>query len=166
MRSDGRAPCTGGSFPYSQFAIRYSLNCCLAAAILTLTASIAFANGIEAGLWKITTIVETGGMTGPPRQTSKCLTAEQVQNLPATFSPIATTINSDCAPMERNFDGKKLTWHLVCKGQVDMELTGAFDFDSPHHYTGSVETKAAMAGQPMPGSKSTLEGQWVSACPQ
>jgi len=134
--------------------------------LLVLPAVPTFADGIEAGLWKITTTADTGGMVGPPRETSKCLTAEQVSDLAATFSPIANTINSTCAPMERTFDGKKLNWHLVCKGQLDMELTGAFTFDSPHHYTGMVQSKASMAGQPVPESKSTVEGVWVSACPQ
>jgi hypothetical protein len=137
-----------------------------AAAVLALTISAAFADGIEAGLWKIITVIDTGGMTGPPRQSAKCLTAEQVQDLPATFSPISGTINSTCAPMERSFDGKKLSWHLVCKGQLDMELAGEFNFDTPHHYTGMVESKASMAGQAMPGSKNTVEGQWLSACPK
>ncbi len=147
--------------PYTRVALPAAI-----AALLAFTASIAFADGIEAGLWKITTIVKTGGMTGPPHQSAKCLTADQVADLPATFSPIANTINSTCAPMQRSFDGKKLSWHLVCKGQLDMELTGQFNFDGPHHYTGSVESKASMAGQPMPDSKSTVEGEWVSACQQ
>lgn len=138
----------------------------VAAIVLALTALPAMAGGIDAGLWKITTTVETGGMTRPPRQSAKCLTAEQVADLPATFSPLASTINSTCEPIQRSFDGKKLAWHLVCKGQLDMELTGAFNFDSAHHYTGTVESKASMAGQPIPGSKNTVEGQWVSACPQ
>jgi hypothetical protein len=171
MKIGGRKPAMVGRCPYSPFTIRHSPKHCVAltvatAAVFFCGASIAFADGIEAGLWKITTIIETGGMAGPPRETAKCLTAEQVKDLPATFSPIASTINSTCAPMERSFDGKKLTWHLVCKGQLDMELTGTFNFDSPHHYTGSVETKASMAGQPMPDSKTTHEAQWVSACPQ
>jgi hypothetical protein len=136
------------------------------AAILVSANLVAFADGIEAGLWKTTTVVETGGMTGPPRESAKCLTAADVQDLPSTFSIRASTINSDCAPMERSFDGKQLKWHLVCKGQVDMELTGAFSFDNPHHYTGTVEATASMAGQPLPGSKNTVEGNWVSACPQ
>ena len=138
----------------------------IAVAIVALPATIALADGIEAGLWRITSTAENGGMAGPPRQSSKCLTAEQVKDLPAMFSPIASTINSTCEPMQRSFDGKKLTWHLVCKGQLDMELNGVFDFDSPHHYTGTVQSAASMAGQPMPGSKNTVEGQWVSACPQ
>lgn len=137
-----------------------------AAAVPAVIGPIALADGIEAGLWKITAVIETGGMTGQPRQSAKCLTAEQVADLPATFSPVATTINSDCAPIERSFDGKQLKWHLLCKGQLDMELTGEFVFDSPHHYTGMVQTKASMAGQPMPDSKNTVEGEWVSACPQ
>lgn len=138
----------------------------VAAAVPAVTASAALADGIEAGLWKITTIVESGGMVSPPRQSTKCLSPDQVANLPANFSPVATTVNSDCEPMERTFDGKLLKWHLVCKGQLDMELTGEFNFDSPHHYSGTVETKASMAGQPMPDSKNTVEAEWVSACTQ
>jgi hypothetical protein len=138
----------------------------VAAAVLALAASAAFADGIEAGLWKITTIIETNGMTGPPRVTTKCLTAEQVADLPATFSPVASTINSTCEPMQHSFDGKKLNWHLVCKGELNMQLAGEFNFDTPHHYTGSVQSTASMGGQTMPGSKNTVEGQWVSACPK
>jgi hypothetical protein len=171
MKIDGRTG-LGESFPYSPFAARHSPKrrvAVLAGAvgILALSAPVAAAaDGIEAGLWKITTTIETGGRAGPPRQSSKCLTADQVKDLPATFSPIANTINSTCEPMQRSFDGRKLTWHLVCKGQLDMELTGEFNFDSPHHYTGTVQSTASMAGQPMPGSKNSVEGVWVSACPQ
>jgi hypothetical protein len=137
-----------------------------AAVALAVTASTVFAGGIEAGLWKITSIVRTGGVTGPPRQTSKCLTAQDVRDLPTTFSPIANTINSTCAPIERSFDGTKLSWHLVCKGQFNMQLDGAFDFDGAHHYTGTVRTKASLAGRPMPDLQQTLEAEWVSACRQ
>jgi hypothetical protein len=133
-------------------------------AILAAMLSLACAEEIQAGLWKITTIVDTGGMTGPPRDTFKCYTAEDVRDLPKIFSPQATTINSMCAPLERTFDGEKLNFHLICKGQLDMELTGAFDFDSARHYTGTVEAKAAMAGQTMPGSVQKLDAHWVSEC--
>ena len=47
-----------------------------------------------------------------------------------------------------------------------MELTGDFTFDSPHHYTATIRTKAEMAGTTMVYSQNTLEGQWLSACPQ
>jgi hypothetical protein len=59
-----------------------------------------------------------------------------------------------------------LTWRLVCKGQLDMELTGDFTFDDPHHYTGVVHTKAEMAGMLMVDSRNMLEGRWTSECSQ
>ena len=62
-------------------------------------------------------------------------------------------------------DGPRLTWHLVCKGQMNMDLAGDFNFDSPHHYTGTVRTKAEMAGMQMIDTRNMVEGQWVSACP-
>ncbi len=135
-------------------------------ATFALAASPAFADGIEPGLWKITSQAENGGMVSPPHESSKCLTAEQTGDLGATFSPTATTINSDCAPIERSLKGPLLTWHLVCKGQLTMELTGAFNFDSPHHYSGTVRTKAVMPGMPPVDTQNSVEGQWVSACPQ
>jgi hypothetical protein len=130
------------------------------AALLTL----AKAEGMQAGLWKITAAVESGGVTGPPHNSFKCLTQEQVQDIPNTFSPQAATINSICAPIERTFDGRKFNFHLICKGQLDMELTGAFDFDNPRHYTGTVEVKAEMAGQSMPSTLQKLDAAWVSEC--
>lgn len=134
-------------------------------AVLVGVASVAFAaDGIDPGLWKITQRTETGGVIGPPHESSKCLTADEVRDLATTFSPVAGTVNSVCAPIERNLTGQRLTWRLVCKGQLDMELTGEFNFDSPHHYTAIVRTKAAMAGTPMVDSQNTLEAEWVSAC--
>jgi len=53
----------------------------LFAAVLASWTSIAFADGIEPGLWKITTRVETGGVVGPPRESGKCLTAEETRDL-------------------------------------------------------------------------------------
>ncbi len=134
------------------------------AAALVLAASVALADGIDPGLWKIITRTETGGVIGPPHESSKCLTAEQTRNLATTFSPIPQTINSVCAPIEHSLNGPRLSWRLVCKGQLDMELTGEFDFDSPHHYSGTVRTKATMAGTPMVDAQNTLEAEWVSEC--
>ncbi len=127
-------------------------------------ASIARAEGIEPGLWKITSRTQTGGVIGPPHLSSKCLTADEAKDVPTTFSPVPRTVNSECAPIERKFDGQKLTWRLVCKGQLNMELDGEFSFDSPRHYTGTVRSKAEMAGQTMIDSQQTMEAQWISAC--
>src|SRR5580692_4628177 len=126
-----------------------------AAVLLTLAATAASAAGIDPGLWKVISRTATGGVIGPPHETSKCLTPEQTRDLATTFSPVAGTINSVCGPIERNLSGGKLTWRLVCKGQLDMELTGEFSFDDPHHYSGVIHTKAEMAGTPMVDSRNT-----------
>lgn len=138
----------------------------LAALMLAATATAAPAASLDPGLWRVITRTETGGVIGPPHEGSKCLTAEQTADLATTFSPVPNTINSVCAPIERSLEGDKLTWRLTCKGQLNMELSGDFTFQDPHHYTATVRTKADMAGTPMVDSQNMLEGQWVSACPQ
>jgi hypothetical protein len=127
--------------------------------------SMAFADGIEPGLWKIMTRVATGVVLGPPQPSQKCLTSAQTGDLAATFSPVANTINSECAPLERSFVDGKLSWKLVCKGQLNMELTGEFHFDSPRHYSATVHSKAEMGGQQVANSQSVIDAQWVSDCP-
>ena len=132
---------------------------------MALVSTASLADGIEAGLWKVITRTETGGVIGPPHESLKCLTSEQTSDLATTFSPVAGTINSVCAPIDRSLKDGRLTWHLVCKGQLDMDLSGEFNFDDPHHYTGNVRTRAQMAGMQMVDSQNMLEGQWMSACP-
>jgi hypothetical protein len=145
---------------------RLMLTAACALAGLSFAVAAAYADGIDPGLWKITTRTQSAGVVGPPHESSKCLTADQTSDLGTTFSPVPQTINSVCAPIERSLNGPLLNWHLVCKGQLDMELTGEFNFDSPHHYTATVRTTASMGGMPMGDTQNMLEGQWVSACPQ
>ncbi len=135
----------------------------LAAMVAGTTTAFA-ADVLEPGLWRIVTRTETGGVIGPPHESSKCLTADQTGDPATTFSPVPSTVNSVCEPIMRRLEGKELTWHLVCKGQLDMELTGEFNFDTPRHYTATVSTKAVMAGRTMVDSRNTLEAQWVSEC--
>jgi hypothetical protein len=131
--------------------------------LFSVATSPAFADGIEPGLWKITALTKSEGTVSPPHESAKCLTADETRDLATTFSPVPRTINSECAPIERTLDGGKLNWRLVCKGQLNVELTGAFNFDSAHHYTATVRTHADMAGQTI-DSLDLLEGQWMSAC--
>ena len=131
-----------------------------------LSGSAVLADGIEPGLWLVTSRTQTGGVIGPPHESSKCLTSQDVADLATTFSPISRTVNSTCAPIERSLSGSHLTWRLSCKGQLDMELIGEFNFDSARHYTATVQSKAAMAGMPMVDSQENIEARWLSACPQ
>ena len=96
-------------------------------------------------------------------KSAKCLTEDETKDLATTFSPVPRMINSECAPIERKLEGGKLDWRLVCKGQLNVELTGAFNFDSEHHYTATVRTHAEIGGQVM-DTLDMLEGRWVSAC--
>jgi hypothetical protein len=137
----------------------------LAAAIVGCCASLAHADGIEPGLWRIVTRTATGVALGPPQQSQKCLTRAQTDDLATTFSPVAGTINSECAPLERSFTGGKLSWKLVCKGQLDMELTGEFNFDGPRHYSATIHNTAEIAGRQVANTQNVLEAQWVSDCP-
>jgi Protein of unknown function (DUF3617) len=128
--------------------------------------STVLADGIEPGLWQVISRTQTGGVIGPPHESSKCLTPQDVADLATTFSPVSRTVNSTCAPIERSLADSRLTWRLTCRGQLDMELTGEFNFDSPRHYTATVQSKAAMAGVPMVDSQENIEARWLSACPQ
>jgi hypothetical protein len=126
--------------------------------------STVFADGIEPGLWRITSQVESNGVLAPPQVSAKCLTPEHTRDLATTFSPIPRTINSECAPIERSLVGPRLSWKLVCKGQLDMELTGDFVFDNPRHYSAKVRTKSSMGGVSMVDMQHTLDAERVSEC--
>jgi Protein of unknown function (DUF3617) len=132
--------------------------------LVALAATAAPGDGIAPGLWRIVSRTETGGVIGPPHESSRCLTADEAQDVAATFVPPSPAASSSCGPAEHSLNGKKLIWRLTCKGQTDMEQTGEFNFDSPHHYTATMRTRAAVSGQTMIDSQDTLEGQWVSEC--
>jgi len=126
------------------------------AAVAGLAVSVAFAEGIAPGLWRI--------VIGPPHESSRCLTTEEAQDVAATFAPPAGAENSSCTPIEHSLNGQKLTWRVTCRGQLAMEETGEFNFDSPRHYTATMRTRAAVSGKTMIDSQDMLEGQWISEC--
>jgi hypothetical protein len=137
----------------------------LIATAAAVAASVAVAaEGVAPGLWRIISRTETGGVIGPPHETSRCLTADQARDLATTFAPAPDVEDSNCTPVEHSLNGQKLTWRIACKGQLDMEQTGEFNFDGPRHYTATLRTRAAVSGTTMIDSQDILEGQWVSEC--
>jgi hypothetical protein len=139
-----------------------------AAAVIALALAVtaaAAADAIAPGLWRIISRTETGGVIGPPHESSRCLSATEVGDLATTFSPASGSDHSSCTPVEKSLDGRKLTWRLTCKGQLDMEESGEFQFDGPHHYTATTRKHAAVSGTPMIDSQEVIEAQWVSECP-
>jgi hypothetical protein len=119
---------------------------------------------IEPGQWKVTASTVMNGAAMQPSVKARCLTPEQTGDVAKTFGPASGTVNSTCEPAELQTSGRKLTWHLKCRGQMDMDVFGNFDFDTPVHYTATVTSKASMAGRLMSDVKTELEGERVSAC--
>jgi len=122
-------------------------------------------DGIQPGLWKITTITLNNGVMLPPHVNSRCLTVEQANNLADTFSPKFGGINTICERTEYEKSAQKMTWRLQCKGQMNMDTVAEFTFFSSLRYTATIATKGWMADQQILDSRVALEGDYVGACP-
>jgi Protein of unknown function (DUF3617) len=119
---------------------------------------------IEPGQWKVTSNIVMNGAPAPTSVKARCLTPEQAGDVTKTFGPVMGTINSTCDPIESETTGRRFKWHLQCKGQLDLDISGDFNFDSPSHYTATVASKGWMAGTLISDVKTQLEGERVSAC--
>jgi hypothetical protein len=122
-------------------------------------------SSIEPGQWRITSNTRVNGATAPPQAKSRCLTPEQAGDVAKTFGPEAGTVNSTCERTEFESTGRSLKWRLQCKGQIDMDVSGNFNFDSPSHYTATIASKGWMAGALVSDVKTELEGEHVGECP-
>ncbi|MEA2914830.1 MAG: hypothetical protein QOJ15_6911 [Bradyrhizobium sp.] len=131
-----------------------------------LTVAAAAENLIEPGQWKITSNTLMNGATMPPQVKARCLTPEQAGDVGKTFGAAIDTVNSTCERTEYEASGRRLKWRLQCKGQLDMDVSGDFNFDSPVHYTATISTKGWMAGSLMSDVKTELTGARVSECQQ
>ena len=137
----------------------------LLAGILALSpVSRAFADGIQPGLWKITTTVVNNGMKSGPNTNARCLTAAQAADLADTFSPRFGGVNTSCERTHYEKSEQKLTWRLQCRGQVNMDFAAEFTFFSPLRYTATIATKGWMGDRQIVDSQVALEGEFVGAC--
>jgi hypothetical protein len=121
---------------------------------------------IEPGQWKVTSATRMNGGTMPPSVKTRCLTPEQAADVAKTFGPVSNTVNSACAPTEFETTGTQMKWHLQCKGQLDFDVQGDFNFDSRTHYTATIASKGWMAGKLMNDTKTELVGEHVGECGQ
>jgi Protein of unknown function (DUF3617) len=122
------------------------------------------AEGLQPGLWNVTSTPEANGVPAPPQMKTRCLTPAEASDVDKTFSPESRTQNSACERIEHEVTGTKLRWRLQCTGQMSMDVTGVFDFDTPQHYTAVVTSKASMGGQIM-NSRVTIVGERTGDCP-
>jgi Protein of unknown function (DUF3617) len=149
--------------------IAVSLHCdrvCVFAVMLLLavTQNVG-ADGLRAGQWKTVQSAEINGVAGPIQQGARCLTEEAVADLDKTFSPISRTTNSTCERVEHELTPQRLKWRLQCTGQIDMEVAGEFNFDSPEHYAAIITARSFMQGRLMQSVRTSIEGQRVGECP-
>jgi hypothetical protein len=135
----------------------------LTAALFLALAGPASADTLQHGLWKVTSTPTINGAAGAPQVKIRCVTPEEAADVDKTFSPEVRSANS-CERVEHEVSGTKLKWKLQCSGQPAMEVTGAFEFDTPQHYTALVTTNVAIGGQSM-SSRVTIEGERTGECP-
>ena len=121
---------------------------------------------IEAGEWKVTSSAVINGATQPAQSKSRCVTPEQADNVAGTFGPVSGTVNSDCEAPTVETAGKTLKWRLQCRGQLDIDATGEFNFDSPRHYTAIITSKGKMAGALISDVRTDIEAERVGDCTQ
>src|SRR5215510_1381149 len=93
------------------------------------------ADGIQPGLWKITTVAVNNGMKMPPQTNARCLTAEQANDLADTFSPQFGGMNTTCQRTQYAKSEQKLTWRLESRGQFNMDSAAEVTFFGPLRYT-------------------------------
>jgi hypothetical protein len=120
---------------------------------------------IDHGWWKTTTNVVMNGAQMPPEVKTRCLSPEQAGDPVKTFSPEVASVNTECKKIEETMQAGRLKWHMQCKGQIDIDVTGDFTFDSATHYSATVATKAFMAGQKVADSRAAIEGEHSGPCP-
>jgi hypothetical protein len=141
-------------------------------AMLSVCAVVLMASGaeaedlIEAGQWKVTTASTVNGVVQPTQPKMRCITPDQAADVAKTFGPVAGTVNSSCDTPKSELSGRMLKWHLQCRGSLDMDVDGNFNFDAPRHYSATVISKGKMAGQLISDVKSELQGERVGECTQ
>jgi hypothetical protein len=121
---------------------------------------------IQAGEWKVTSTTVVNGISQPTQAKSRCITAEQAQDVAKTFGPVSGTINSTCADPDIQIAGRTLVWRLQCRGQLDADVAGKFDFDTEQHYTATVTSQGRMGGILISDVKTGLEGERLGDCPK
>jgi len=143
---------------------------CTGAAVLAWTLLLAGswpagADGLRAGQWRAVQSPEIVGVAGPVQQTSRCLTPEAVADLDTTFSAVSRTTNSTCERTEHELTPQRLKWRLQCTGQIDMDVTGEFIFDSPEHYTATITARSFAMGRQLQSVRTSIDARRVGECP-
>jgi hypothetical protein len=136
----------------------------MAAVALAAMAGAANGEGLQAGFWKVTTTPEVNGNPAPTQVNMRCLTPADVADLDQTFSPQTRMQNITCERVEHEATATSLKWRFQCTGQLTMDVTGAFRFETPQRYSAQVTTKASIGEQAM-NSRVRIEAERAGECP-
>ncbi len=131
---------------------------------LTVIASLAAADELQPGQWRVVTMT-LSGPPSPPAVAMRCLKPDEVTDLTKTFGPQVKTVNSECERTEFKREPGALTWRLQCKGQLDMDVLGQFLFESPTRYSALIVTKATMAERIVQENMVSITAERVGDCP-
>ena len=148
----------------------FSCRTCAATLAATLAASSclavrpAVADGIAPGEWKLTESIVMNGSRMPSQPRTRCLSPEQAGDTARTFSPEYQTVNSGCERIEFSSSATALRWRMRCTGQMDMDVSGDFVFDTPKHYTATIVSKGAIAGREVVNSTVAIEAEHIGDC--
>jgi hypothetical protein len=134
------------------------------ALLCAAAASPAMADGMSPGLWQVTETVTMNGRATAPQVRTRCLSAEQAGDTAATFTPEYRTPNPNCERAEFESTASKLRWRMLCKGQMEMDVSGDFIFDTPKHYTATIQSKGTMGGREVVNTSVAIEGEHQGEC--
>jgi len=100
-----------------------------------------------------------------PRQ-SRFIAREQAGNIVGTFGPSRAPSIQSCATPTIEVAGRTLIWRLQCRGQLDIDPTDDFNFDSSRQYSAIITSKGNMAGALISDVKSNIEAERIGECTQ
>jgi len=140
---------------------RLSLVGCAMLVAWCFAGTVAAADGIEPGEWRLTETITVNGQAMPGQERSRFLSPEEASNTAKTFTPQYRTVNSDCEQIEFKSTATQLNWRMQCKGQMDMDVSGEFIFDTPKHYTGKIVSKGSVGGRQVVDSRVSIEAEHI-----
>ena len=129
-----------------------------------LTVHRAAADGIAPGEWKLTETMIMNGNKTPAQMRTRCLSPEQAADTATTFSPEYRTVNSGCERVEFKSTATALRWRMKCTGQMDMDVSGDFSFDTPDHYSATIVSKGAVGGREFVNTSVTIDAERIGDC--
>jgi hypothetical protein len=132
--------------------------------IFAIGIGFAAAVGIAPGEWKLAETVITNGQRTPTPSRTRCLSSEQASDTAKTFSPEFATVNSGCRQVEFTATATLLRWHMQCTGQLDMDVSGEFNFHDPKHYSATIISKGAILGQTFVDTSVAIKGEHIGTC--